>query len=44
MPELMRHDPGGEPDGVTGLVQIIAKLMKDCLFAVPAGEQASIGG
>ena len=44
MPELMRHDPGGEPEGMADLVQVIAKLMKDCLLAVPAGQQSPVGG
>jgi len=44
MPELMRDDSGGEPEGMTDLVQVIAKLMKDCFLAVPAGEQSPVGG
>ena len=44
VPELMRHDPGGESEGMTDLVQVIAKLMKDCLLAVPAGQQSPVGG
>ena len=44
MPELMRHDPGGKPERITDLVQVIAKLMQDCFLAVPAGQQAPVGG
>ena len=43
VPELMGDDSGGEPQGITDLVQVIAKLMKDCFLAVPAGEQSAIG-
>ena len=44
MPELMRDDSGGEPEGMTDLVQVIAKLMKDCFLTMPAGEQSAVGG
>jgi hypothetical protein len=44
MPELMRHNPGGEPERITDLVQVIAKLMQDCFLAVPAGQQPPVGG
>ena len=44
MPELMRHDPGGETEGIADLVQVIAKLVQDCLLAVPAGQQSPVGG
>ena len=44
MPELMRHNPGGEPERITDLMQVIAKLMQDCFFAVPAGQQSPVGG
>jgi hypothetical protein len=40
----MRHNPGGEPDRITDLVQVITKLMQDCFLAVPAGQQPPIGG
>ena len=44
MPELMGDDPGGEPEGMTDLVQVIAKLMQNCFLAVPAGKQSPVGG
>ena len=44
MPELMRHNPGGEPERITDLVQVITKLMQDCFLAVPAGQQPPVGG
>ena len=44
MPELMRHNPGGKPERITNLMQVIAKLMQDCFLAVPAGQQPPVGG
>jgi len=44
MPELMGDDSGGESQGMTDLVQVIAKLMKDCFLTMPAGEQSAVGG
>ena len=44
MPELMRHDPGGESERMTDLMQVITKLVKDCVLAVPASEQSPVGG
>jgi hypothetical protein len=44
MPELMGDDSSGETEGMTNLVQVIAKLMKDCILTVPAGEQSPVGG
>ena len=44
MPALMRHNPGGKPERIADLMQVIAKLMQDCFLAVPAGQQPSVGG